>query len=96
MDNPEQFNNRKQRYLRYRIRKKLTVAAQQQQQQQQLRRGDSSSGIVAQLAERGFAYNRQQNEIDSENESPRWDLNPRPKVSAFHTVVRAEDYETFA
>ncbi len=32
LDNPEQFSNRKQRYLRYRIRKKLNVAAQQQLQ----------------------------------------------------------------
>ena len=29
----------------------------------------------------GFAYDHQI-EIDNENESPRWDLNPRPKVSA--------------
>jgi hypothetical protein len=37
-----------------------------------------SSALVAQLAERGFVV---ENERD-ENKSPRWDLNPRPKVSA--------------
>jgi hypothetical protein len=54
LDNPELFSNKKQRYLRYRIRKKLTVAAQQQ------RRGNNynynnDSALVAQLAEGGFA-----------------------------------------
>ena len=36
--------------------------------------------LVAQLAERSFASNNEQNK--HENESPKWDLNPRPKVSA--------------
>jgi hypothetical protein len=34
---------------------------------------------VAQLAERGFADNCQN---ENEKKSPRWDLNPRPKVFA--------------
>jgi hypothetical protein len=41
---------------------------------------ENSNALVAQLAERGFAFNT--NEHNSENKSPRWDLNPRPKVSA--------------
>ncbi len=72
---PEQFSNRKQGYLRYRIRQKLrqNVAAQQ--------RLDNSGALVGQVAERGFAsYNDEQN--NHENKSPRWDSNPRPKVSA--------------
>ena len=58
---------------------------------------NSSNSLVAQLAERGFVYNHQ-NEIDNESKSPRWDLNPRPKVSAppSFTKTRAGDYETFA
>jgi hypothetical protein len=41
---------------------------------------ENRNALVAQLAERGFAsYNEQNNR---ENKSPRWDLNPRPKVSA--------------
>ena len=40
---------------------------------------DTPNGLVAQLPERGFAHNHQN---ESENKSPRWDLNPRPKVSA--------------
>ena len=57
----------------------------------------SDRAEVAQLAERGFVYNHQ-NEIDNESKSPRWDLNPRPKVSAppSFTKTRAGDYETFA
>jgi hypothetical protein len=35
------------------------------------------NGLVAQLAERGFVVEKR-----DENKSPRWDLNPRPKVSA--------------
>jgi hypothetical protein len=42
LDNPEQFSNRKQRYLRYRIRKKLNVAAQQQQHRCGEREGEDS------------------------------------------------------
>ena len=42
---------------------------------------NAPNGLVAQLAERGFASNHQ-NENKNENKSPRWDLNPRPKVSA--------------
>jgi hypothetical protein len=43
LDKPEQFSNRKQRYLRYRIRKKLNVAAQQPQRRggNERRREDS-------------------------------------------------------
>jgi hypothetical protein len=37
-----------------------------------------SSALVAQLAERGFVVENKRDE----NKSPRWDLNPRPKVSA--------------
>jgi hypothetical protein len=40
---------------------------------------NSSNGLVAQLAERGFAS---YDEVNNESKSPRWDLNPRPKVSA--------------
>jgi hypothetical protein len=39
---------------------------------------NTSNSLVAQPAERGFVV---ENERD-ENKSPRWDLNPRPKVSA--------------
>jgi hypothetical protein len=40
---------------------------------------NESNGLVAQPAERGFAdYHQNENE----SKSPRWDLNPRPKVSA--------------
>jgi hypothetical protein len=38
-----------------------------------------SKGLVAQLTVGGFAYDHQNK---NENGSPRWDLNPRPKVSA--------------
>jgi hypothetical protein len=43
-----------------------------------------SSALVAQLAEGSFvSYNEEQNNRENnENKSPRWDLNPRPKVSA--------------
>ena len=40
---------------------------------------ENRNALVAQLAERGFAYNHQH---ENENKSPRWDLNPRPKVFA--------------
>jgi hypothetical protein len=40
---------------------------------------NASNGLVAHLAEGGFAS---YNEENNENKSPRWDLNPRPKVSA--------------
>lgn len=36
-----------------------------------------SNPLVAQPAERGFVVEKR-----DENKSPRWDLNPRPKVSA--------------
>ena len=42
---------------------------------------ENRNALVAQLAERSFVYDNQ-NEIDNESKSPRWDLNPRPKVSA--------------
>ena len=56
--------------------------------------------VVAQLAERGFASYNEQNNNENESKSPRWDLNPRPKVSALQSVStttkRPEIYETFA
>jgi hypothetical protein len=39
------------------------------------------SDSVAQLAERGFVPSDTEN-MNNENKSPRWDLNPRPKVFA--------------
>jgi hypothetical protein len=39
-----------------------------------------SATLVAQLAERGFVSNRQNGD---ENESPKWDLNPRPQPALF-------------
>ena len=42
-----------------------------------------SNPLVAQLAERGFVTGMNgNNNDDNEIKSPRWDLNPRPKVSA--------------
>lgn len=41
---------------------------------------ENRNALVAQLAERGFASYQEQN--NCENKSPRWDLNPRPKVFA--------------
>ena len=38
---------------------------------------NTSNSLVAQPAERGFVVEKR-----DENKSPRWDLNPRPKVSA--------------
>ena len=38
---------------------------------------NAPNGLVAQQAERGFVVEKR-----DENKSPRWDLNPRPKVSA--------------
>ena len=38
---------------------------------------NAPNGLVAQPAERGFVVEKR-----DENKSPRWDLNPRPKVSA--------------
>ena len=44
---------------------------------------NAPNGLVAQLAERGFVKGiNGNNNDDNENKSPRWDLNPRPKVSA--------------
>jgi hypothetical protein len=42
---------------------------------------NAPNGLVAQLVERGFASNHQ-NENKNENKSPSRDLNPGPKVSA--------------
>jgi hypothetical protein len=41
---------------------------------------ENRNALLAQLAELGFAALGEQN--NRENKSPRWDLNPRPKVSA--------------
>jgi hypothetical protein len=41
---------------------------------------ENCNAIVAQLAEGGSAFYNERNK--HENKSPRWDLNPRPKVSA--------------
>jgi hypothetical protein len=43
----------------------------------------SKALVVAQPAERGFVAEREV----KENNSPRWDLNPRPKVSAPHQIA---------
>lgn len=44
---------------------------------------NAPNGLVAQLAERGFVTGMNgNNNDDNEIKSPRWDLNPRPKVSA--------------
>jgi hypothetical protein len=40
---------------------------------------ENRNALVAQLAVGGFGYDHQNK---NENISPRWDLNPRPKVSA--------------
>lgn len=40
---------------------------------------ENRNALVAQPAEGGFDYDHQNK---NENKSPRWDLNPRPKVSA--------------
>ena len=40
---------------------------------------ENRNALVAQPAEGGFDYDHQNKK---ENKSPRWDLNPRPKVSA--------------
>ena len=41
---------------------------------------ENRNALVAQLAERGFMSDDYDN--DNVSRSPRWDLNPRPKVSA--------------
>jgi hypothetical protein len=44
---------------------------------------NAPNGLVAQPAERGFVTSiNGNNNDDNEIKSPRWDLNPRPKVSA--------------
>jgi hypothetical protein len=44
---------------------------------------NAPNGLVAQPAERGFVTGMNgNNNDDNEIKSPRWDLNPRPKVSA--------------
>jgi hypothetical protein len=48
---------------------------------------------VAQLAERGFAPNYDNN---NERKSPSRDLNPGPKVSVLRQAKRPQVYETFA
>jgi hypothetical protein len=82
------FTETQQRYICYRLKKKLRLldesrdaAAARLLRRSRVDNNDNNSGLVAaQLAERSFAdtiignYN--------ENKSPRWDLNPRPKVFA--------------
>jgi hypothetical protein len=87
----QEFNDSYTRVIKSRLQKKLTVFVNQELPIL-VEKGyldvtefgnvtENHNALVAQLAERGFAYNCQ-NEIDNENKSPRWDLNPRPKVSA--------------
>ena len=49
---------------------------------------ENSNALVAQLAERGFMSDDYDN--DNVSRSPRWDLNPRPKVSAPPPPLRDE------
>jgi hypothetical protein len=59
----------------------MYVTAQQQQQQQRRGGDDLKEGtLVAQTKERSNEVRR---------ESPRWDLNPRPKVSASDSYMSA-------
>ncbi len=44
----------------------------------------NSNALVAQLTERGFMSDDYDNDYVSR--SPRWDLNPRPKVFALHSL----------
>ncbi len=91
LDNPQQFSNRKQRYLRYRVRKKLNVAAQPQQ-----RRGYD---LVAQPGrERRMSFeNIEYDETDKKKAlGGIWTHDLRSSPPVFIQQTRAEDYETFA
>jgi hypothetical protein len=97
------FTKAKQRYIRYRLKKKLRLLYESRDATAAglLRRLDNDNDSLV-VGQPGRANgNSSNNIIDNESSSPSRDLDPGPKVSAslppsFRNEGGARDYETFA